>query len=245
MFTAQLPAQSWKKIINALSTVIDEVSIDVTESELKFTAMDPSHICMIDFSMAKEHFEEYKVTGENVTLGIDVDEMRKAINRSKAGDTLEITADQASITLKFTQKDSESLRRLKLQQIDPAFTEKYKVPTIETSAEIKFPAYVFEDALKDIHLFADVITFVSESNIFIIKGDGDSGSALSEIKEWIAYEVKEACKCAYNLSYLFDISKISIDEVTIELGNDVPIQISFTLCNAKFLYILAPRVDKE
>ncbi|KYK38507.1 MAG: hypothetical protein AYK18_07105 [Theionarchaea archaeon DG-70] len=245
MFTAKLEAKTWKEIINALSTVIDEVSIEVTQEGIQFTTMDPSHICMVDFSMKSEHFEEYSVTGENVTLGIDVDEMRKAINRSKPGDTLEIIADQASITLKFTQKDSESLRRLKLQQIDVAFTEKYKVPHIDTLGEVKLPAYVFEDALKDIHLFADVITFVSEPNIFIIQGEGDSGSAFSEIREWIAYEVKEPCKCTYNLSYLFDISKISIDEVTIKLGNDVPIHISFTLRNAKFLYILAPRVEKE
>ena len=82
MFTATLPAKSFKKIIRCISTVITEADFKVTREGIKFTTMDPSHISMIDFHMAKEHFEEYFLDGEldgETSLGMDIEEIRELL----------------------------------------------------------------------------------------------------------------------------------------------------------------------
>ncbi|MBU7045049.1 MAG: proliferating cell nuclear antigen (pcna) [Theionarchaea archaeon] len=244
MFHAKLPAKTWKKIINALSSIIDEVLIEVTAEGIQFTAMDPSHISMVDFHMGKEHFEEYKVSGE-ISLGLDIDENRKIINRSKPDDVLTLTADQSRVTYEFQQKDGESKRRFSLPLIEVTLDEKYKVPHLETTATIRLLAYVFEDSIKDAYIIADNVKFKAAPNFFSAFADGDSGNFLVEIKDWLDYEVIEQCESIFNLSYLTDIAKSIEDEVTLELGNDIPLKLSFTLDGAEILFILAPRVDKE
>lgn len=246
MFTAKLEAKTWKKIINALVAIIDKASIEVTKEGLKFTAMDPSHICMVDFSMEKEQFEEYEIKeAENLTMGIDVGEMRKLINRSKPDETLTLIADEAQITMKLQQKDSETVRRFRIPQIDVLGDEKYVVPHLDTTAQVRFPSYMFDDAIKDVHLVSDNVTFHCTESIFIVSGEGDSGSVLTEIKEWLEYDVREECKCSFNLSYLTDLSKTIEDEVILDLGTDMPMKISFVLGGAEFQFILAPQVERE
>ncbi len=246
VFTAKLEAKTWKKIINALVAIIDKASIEVTKEGLKFTAMDPSHICMVDFSMEKEQFEEYEIKeAENLTMGIDVGEMRKLINRSKPDETLTLIADEAQITMKLQQKDSETVRRFRIPQIDVLGDEKYVVPHLDTTAQVRLPSYMFDDAIKDVYLVSNNVTFHCTRPIFIVSGEGDSGSVQTEIKEWLEYDVREECKCSFNLSYLTDLSKTIEDEVILDLGTDMPMKISFVLGGAEFQFVLAPRVERE
>jgi proliferating cell nuclear antigen len=244
MFRTKLEAKTWKKIINALASVIEEVSIEATPDGIQFTAMDPSHISMVDFHMGKEHFEEYEIT-EETSLGIDVDENRKIINRSKPDDILTMDADESRLKLTFQRSDGENIRRFELPLIDVIGGEKYKVPQLDTSVMIRLPSYVFDDAIKDAYIIADNVTFQAQSDVFLVKAEGDTGSIETEIKEWLEYEVKEDVQSTYNLSYLTDVAKSVEDEVTLNMGNDMPLKLAFTLDGADILFILAPRVERE
>jgi len=245
VFTAKLEAKTWKKIINATAAVIEEVSIEVKPDGLEFTAMDPSHISMLYCFMPKGSFTEYSITEKHFTLGIDVDEVRKIMNRSKPDEILTMKASEDKIILEFSKTDEESVRRFSFSQIDVQLGEKYVVPHLETTSTIRLPAYMFDDAIKDVRLMSNVITFESDPDVFSVSGDGDSGDILIEIKEWLEYDVQQKSKCSFNITYLTDISKILEDEVTIELGSDIPVKLIFALGGAEFLFILAPRVDKE
>lgn len=244
MFRTKLEAKTWKKIINALASIIEEVSLDVGPEGIQFTAMDPSHISMVDFHMGKEHFEEYEVT-EEMKLGLDVDENRKIINRSKPDDILTIEADPSRITLTLQQRDGGTVRRFGLPLIDVMGGEKYKLPHLDTAVRVRIPSYLFDDAIKDASIISDNITFRAQPEVFLVKAEGDSGSIETEIKEWLEYEVREEIQSTFNLSYLTDIAKSLEDEVTIDLGNDMPLKLSFTLDGAEFQFILAPRVERE
>ncbi len=244
MFRAKLEAKTWKKIVNALASIIEEVNLEVTPEGIQFTAMDPSHISMVDFRMGKEHFEEYELT-EEVKLGLDVDENRKIINRSKPDDLLTMEATQNRITLTLQQKDGGTVRRFGLPLIDVMGGEKYKIPHLDTTARARLPSYLFDDAIKDAYIISDNVTFRAEPDVLLMKAEGDSGSIETEIKEWLEYEVKEKSQSTYNLSYLTDIAKSVEDEITMDLGNDMPLKLSFTLDGAEFMFILAPRVERE
>lgn len=244
MFRAKLEAKTWKKIINALASIIEEVSIEATPDDIEFTAMDPSHISMVDFHMGKEHFEEYEVT-EEMSLGIDVDENRKIINRSKPDDILTMVADENRLKLTFQRSDGENVRRFEVPLIDVIGGEKYKVPQLDTSVMIRLPSYVFDDSIKDAYIIADNVTFHAKPDVFLVKAEGDTGSIETEIKEWLEYEVEDDVQSTYNLSYLTDVAKSVEDEVTLNMGNDMPLKLSFTLDGADILFILAPRVERE
>jgi len=251
MFTATLPAHSFKKIMQCISSVVMEADLKVTQEGIKFTTMDPSHISMINFHMGKEHFEEYFLDGET-SLGLDIDEIRKVMNRSSADEFLTLKADPGDnrLTLEFKKRDSKRVRRFNLVIIDAIGSEnekgeKYNVPTLDHTAHIEIPAYVLEDAIKDCNLISENIVFEANPPLLLIHTQGDSGTTLTEIRELLKYEVKEKCKSSFSISFLSDLCKFFDDSVKLGIGTDMPIQINFSLENANFTFIQAPRVERE
>lgn len=251
MFTATLPAHSFKKIIQCLSSVVIEADLKVTQEGIKFTTMDPSHISMIDFHMGKERFEEYFLDGET-SLGLDIDEIRKVMNRSSVEEFLTLKADPSDnrLTLEFKKRDSNRVRRFNLVIIDVIGNEnekgeKYKVPALDHTAHIEIPAYVLDDAIKDCNLISDDIVFEANPPLLLISTQGDSRTTLTEVRELIKYEVKEKCKSSFSTSFLSDMCKFFNDSVKLSLGTDMPIRIDSILENANFIFIQAPRVERE
>lgn len=244
MFTAKLEAKAWKKIISAFSGIVDEINITATTDKLKATSMDPSHICMVDFNMGKEHFEEYVFT-EEAELGIDVQEMKKILNRSKPDEMLYLEVDENQLTLIFQKKDTESIRKFVMPLISIISGEKYRVPALQPTAVLTIPSWTFNDAIKDAYLVSDHVTFEAEEDVLRVSADGNSGMAETQIREWISFDFIQTAEGTYNLSYLADIGKSIEDEVTIDIGTDLPLMLSFTLDGADFMFILAPRVERE
>ncbi|MFQ6088859.1 MAG: proliferating cell nuclear antigen (pcna) [Candidatus Methanofastidiosia archaeon] len=244
MFSARLKAKTWRKIVNAVSAIVEEVPIELTKKGIRFTAMDPSHISMIDFKMKSKHFEEYKLT-EEFTIGIDLDEMKKIVNRSKPQEDLTMKADKSSLNLTFRQSDGESIRRFKLPIIDILGGENFKIPELSTTVKAKLSAYVFDDAIKDAYIVSDHITFHANKDGLIMRAQGEAGEIETEVRELLEYKFSEDVKATFNLSYLTDISKAVEDEITMCLGTDMPIRLEFSLDNSEIVFILAPRVERE
>jgi len=244
MFEARLEAKTWKKIINAISAIVEEAPLQVTPEGIKFTAMDPSHISMIDFFLRKENFLEYRLD-EKVTIGIDVEEMKKIINRSKPADEMTMETHGNKLSLTFQSREGEAVRKFSLSLIDIMGMESFKVPSLQTTASIKLSALAFDDGIKDAQVVADHITFVAREGEFIMKAEGDSGGIESTVKELISIEVSSPTEATFNLSYLTDISRAIEEIVALHLGTNMPLKLEFTLDGSEMTFVLAPRVERE
>ncbi|MCA1820004.1 MAG: DNA polymerase sliding clamp, partial [Halobacteriales archaeon] len=71
MFKAKVKSEVLVTILNAVSTLVDEAKIHVTPEGLNLKAVDPAHVAMVDLSIGKKAFVEYK--GSDMDMGVDLD----------------------------------------------------------------------------------------------------------------------------------------------------------------------------
>ncbi|MCK4310881.1 MAG: proliferating cell nuclear antigen (pcna) [Methanomicrobia archaeon] len=242
MFNAKLEAKLWRDIVNTVSSIIEEAPFEVKEQGIYMRAMDPSHISMLDIEIPKEMFDEFSVDKE-ISLGIDMDEMRKIMNRSKPSDILIMNAEESRIHMTFI---GESKRKFGLPIID-ILEKRSKLPEIPFTATVELNSEIFQDGIKDASVVADHITFEAKKDNFLIKAQGDTSDieTVNEKDSMIEYDVKEDAKATFNLSYLSDISKSIYGTMVIKLGSDVPLLLEFEIDKAKVKFILAPRIERE
>jgi len=242
MFNAKLEARLWRDIVNTVSSIIEEAPFEVKEKGIYMRAMDPSHISMLDIEIPKEMFDEFSIDKE-ISLGIDMDEMRKIMYRAKPSDILVMKAEESKIHMTFI---GESKRKFGLPIID-VLEKRSKLPEIPFTATVKLNSDIFQDGIKDASVVADHITFEARKDSFLIKAQGDTSDieTVNEKDSMIEYDVKEDAKATFNLSYLSDISKSIYGTMMIKLGSDVPLMLEFDIDKAKAKFILAPRIERE
>lgn len=242
MFNAKLEARLWRDIVNTVSSIIEEAPFEVKEQGIYMRAMDPSHISMLDIEIPKEMFDEFSIDKE-ISLGIDMDEMRKIMYRAKPSDILVMKAEESKIHMTFI---GESKRKFGLPIID-VLEKRSKLPEIPFTTTVKLNSDIFQDGIKDASVVADHITFEARKDSFLIKAQGDTSDieTVNEKDSMIEYDVKEDAKATFNLSYLSDISKSIYGTMVIKLGSDVPLMLEFDIDKAKVKFILAPRIERE
>ena len=95
-----------KKIIDSLSSLVNEVNLEATSNGLSLQAMDSAHVSLVALSMKEEGFEEYRCD-KNTTLGLNLLDLGKVLKLAKPNDVMTILAneDNSFLTIKF---DNES-----------------------------------------------------------------------------------------------------------------------------------------
>ena len=242
-------AVSFKKSVDAISVLIDEAEFDVGKEGLSLKATDPSQISMVDYSLDKKAFKEYKIEGET-KLGIDLDFFGSVLNRAKVGDSLRMSLNEQKSKLLLSFVGSQK-RVFEVPLID-INSSKSPSPKIEFDAEIKLNADVLKDGLKDAALISTHITLGVDAEKFFMKAHSSKGKvnieALAKDSKSI-YEIKSKreAEAMFPLDYLADIVKTSSAEgpVTVKLKNNAPVQVSYEIDKAKISYFLAPRIESE
>jgi proliferating cell nuclear antigen len=108
-----------------------------------------------------------------------------------------------------------------------------------------------KNAVDDASTVSDHIQFETSDDTFVIKASGDLGSVTIDVgkesEEILGFEVKEASKAMFSLSYLSEMIKAASnvsDIVTIEFSTDMPVRLNFELPQSgRLQYYLAPRID--
>jgi proliferating cell nuclear antigen len=96
----------FKKIIDSLSSLVNEVNLEATSNGLSLQAMDSAHVSLVSLNMKEEGFEEYRCD-KNTTLGLNLIDFGKVLKLAKTNDIMTISAneDNSFLTIKF---DNES-----------------------------------------------------------------------------------------------------------------------------------------
>jgi proliferating cell nuclear antigen len=156
-----------KKSVEAIASLISEAVLRIGpnsegETGLTLTAMDLSHICLIDLFIAEEDCSTYEVQG-SYELGINFEDLNKVLKRAKNEDmiALEYLTDQESLTLKVyktivksekvpvVETEEETIARLSLPKGDPK-RRKPKPRTVRTITPSNKKPKVFTFDLIDI-----------------------------------------------------------------------------------------------
>ncbi|RLF13166.1 MAG: proliferating cell nuclear antigen (pcna) [Thermoprotei archaeon] len=241
-------ARLWYRIVDALSSLIDEGTIKAGEDGLRLRAMDPSKIAMIDFEMPRDAFEEYACEGE-VTIGVNFDELKKVVKRGSAKEKIELEVPPSSARLKITFK-GKATRSFALPLIDVEY-EELPAPSLSFNAKATVIADLLEDALKDVELVSDYVRLEARSDALIVRGQSDKGEAeatlTTETGALIELEVKENSAASYTIEYLMDMLKANkaAEVATLEFSTAMPLSLTFPIPGGGTIkYFLAPRIEE-
>lgn len=241
-------AKDFATLIATASNLIDEAAFKVTEDGISMRAMDPSRVVLIDLNLPAAIFSKYEVDGEE-TIGINMDHFKKILKRGKSKDILVLKKGEENFLEVILQGTATRTFRLPLIEVEELELE---LPELPFTAKAVVLGEVLKEAVKDASLVSDSLKFIARENEFIMKAEGETNEV--EIKLTLEDEglldldVQEDTKSAYGISYLADMVKGigKADEVIIQFGNDMPLQMDYPVRDeGKLTFLLAPRVEEE
>ncbi|CAB3287973.1 DNA polymerase sliding clamp [Methanocaldococcus lauensis] len=238
-------AKEFKKVVDTVATLLDEICFEVDEEGVKAAAMDPSHVALVSLEIPRFAFEEYEADSHDI--GIDLEAFKKVMNRAKSKDKLILELDEEKNRLNVIFENTGK-RKFSLALLDIS-SSSVKVPEIEYPNVIMIKGDAFKEALKDADLFSDYVILKADEDKFVVQAKGD----LNEIEAVfekdssaiISLEVTEESKSAFNLDYLVDMVKgvSKGDIIKIYLGTDMPVKIEYSLAGVNLTFLLAPRIE--
>jgi len=239
-------ARVWRYLVSAISKIVDEgVFIVSPEEGLRFRAMDPSHVILLDMRFLPDSFETFEVDGER-SIGVNFEDLAKVLRRARKEDRLELEADETSFTIALVGR---GVRRFTLPVLDIA-AEDIPEPQLEYKAHVKVMSDIYRDTIKDVELVGDVIRFYASSDEFRVTSSSEFGEAeiiyTRESGSLLELEAEDTQQASYTLEYFSDLSGASrvADTVTIKFSTDMPVQVDHELPQgAYFGFLVAPRVE--
>jgi len=237
-----------KESIAIISDLVNEARFKVNKEAIELVAMDPANVAMVIFKLLSSSFTEYDVK-KDVEIAINLSNLKQIMRRAKPNDmlTLELDPDnKLKIQLKGDNVRTFNLPIIELDEKDQ------KVPDLKFPVSVNVPSSVLNEAIEDVDVVAESVTFSAEPKKFTIKAEGDLSQAKIEIKEGDNVKIKldgeDKVKSKYSIEYLKKMisgSKIA-DDVTIYFNNDYPLKIEYkTVDKVMLSFILAPRVEND
>jgi proliferating cell nuclear antigen len=234
-----------KEPITIISDLVTEAKFKIGRNGIEMIAMDPANVAMVVFRLLSSAFVEYTVKDESEIV-INLNNLRQVLRRIKGSDSL--TLEVAESKLKITLSGS-TVRTFYLSLIDQQEKD-HKEPDLKFKTHIKCPSSMLNDAVEDVEIVAESVTFQSEEKKFFVSASGDTGKATVDIKadDSVHIETTEKVKSKYSIEYLKKMmqgSKIS-GTVNIQFSKDYPLKLEYKeLDKIQMVFILAPRIEND
>jgi proliferating cell nuclear antigen len=240
-------ARAWRRLMEAISKLIEEATFDVNPEGLYLRAMDPSHVAMVDFEYQKGSFQEFECS-EPTKICLDIGEMLKFLKRAGSGEALELSMDTGAnqLVMKLTGRYT---RRFAIPLLQPSATG--PTPKLTFDAKIKLDADHLKDAILEVSNVSDQVRFRANPEKLILVGESETGKVEIEFERdnpsIYEFEVGGEVKALYGISFLEDMVSAGSSAskvVTVEFSTDKPIKLDFELpLKGRLAYYLAPRIE--
>jgi proliferating cell nuclear antigen len=245
MFQARARAEILKEVVNVVSTLVDEAKFTVNADGLTLRAVDPAHIAMVDLTLGKDAFEEFKA--DESEIGIDIDKLSQFLKLAKAGDMVDLKHDEDKRKLKIMVGDIT--RHMSL--IDTTGMSDPKVPNLELPASVTVRADDLMQGIRASETVSDHIALVASPDGFEMSCEGDMDQVhwRKAKKDLAALEAPSSVRSLFPLEYFSNMLKSvsSGSSVTMHLGSDYPVKMEFKIAGEKgeVRYLLAPRIESN
>ena len=236
-----------KESISIISELVTEARFKVTKDAFELIAMDPANVAMVIFKLLSSCFTEYDIR-QSTDISIDLGNLKQILRRAGANDmiTLELEDNRLKVQLK-----GKTLRTFSLPLIDTENKEQ-RIPELSFPASVKTTSSIFTNAIEDVDIVAESVSFEVDNKHFIVLGESDLSQARIEIKPdedtIIKVDGVNKIRAKYSVEYLkkiIDAGKLS-ENVVIQFNKDYPLKLDYIVVDKlQFSFILAPRVDND
>lgn len=240
-----------KHLFETIHGLLDEVTFQFEPNRLLIRFMDPSRVCMIDYAIDKEHFEEWKVNTPGLAT-FNIEEVLKIVFTAIKKDTIvKLTVNPVTDKLIFTLKDSRTrTREFPLLEADTAVIP---TPKITFNALFKVVSKEWQDDIMEMEKSSDHVEIQVTQEGVTVKALGDYVKAENNYERGssilLGIEAKEDTHAKFSLSYLARDFKFFepklCDVATIEMSTDMPIKATLHTKFGDLYHYLAPRLDSD
>ncbi|HOJ97002.1 MAG TPA: DNA polymerase sliding clamp [Methanospirillum sp.] len=247
MLKATISADVFKDTVDALSALVTECRLHVSETEVWARAVDTANVAMIILTLKKEAFSQYEATTEEI--GLDIAKLKNTYSMMGKASDIHLEhpdgANKIEVTFEgyhysITLLDSNTIKK------DP------NAPGIQLPGQVTISGSELYNVIKSASIVSDKIWFIiePEKKEFVLYAEGDSDNIR---RSFSAGEVIssnwESAKSLFSIDYLKDMGKVisHAEKVTIDLGIDHPVKFSFEIAggNGQVEYLLAPRIEAD
>lgn len=244
MFQAKIKSEILKEAVDVLSTIADEGKFNLSKDGITTKITDPAHVAMLDLTLNKKAFEEYKA--DECTLGIDIDKLKDVIKLVGPGETVEILHDEDKNKLIFNI--GNITRRMAL--IDTGGVSEPKVPSLTLPALLTINTDEAKRGIKASEPVSDHVELKVSPDGFEMIAVGDTDTVILKLHRDLLekLECKEGVRSLFSLDYLSKVVKTTPSpNIGLHIGNDLPIDLDFDIANGNghVRFLLAPRVESE
>jgi proliferating cell nuclear antigen len=240
----------WKIISQAIQTMVDEATFDVSQDGIRFKGMDPARVALVDLLWPAQSFERFECHKPD-EFTVLIEDFAKLLKRAENKDSVEISRQASdSLSLKFLGGYS---REFKLHLIEPRQNGSTPLPKLAFDSRFVVSQVSFAQALADVSTISNQLTISTTEDRILFSGKGDAGKAQVtllkgsvDVREIVVTGEAKESVTTYNIEYLTKITKavggIS-DSVKLEYSSKMPLRLEFSLSGGgRIHYYLAPRI---
>lgn len=258
MFEAKLEQASlFKKIVEALKDLVQEVNISCSETGIGMQAMDSSHVSLCSLQLRSEAFTEYRCD-RPLNLGMNLANFSKILKCAGSDDTMTLRAedqpDNLIVVFEGAKGDRTSEFELKLMVID---TDALGIPDTTYNVNVNMPSSEFQRIVRDMQVLGDTCTIGADKEGVKFSASGDLGSGSVMLKqrassdkeeENVIITMEEPVSLNFALRYLNQFTKATplSGVVVLSMSPDVPVVVEYPIEQSGFVrFYLAPKIDDE
>lgn len=245
MFKAKVKAEVLKTVLDAVAPLVDEVKLQCTPEGINLKAVDPAHVAMVDLSVGKGAFQEFKA--DDMDMGIDLDKLKDILKLAGSQDVIELEYKEDAHRLVF--KIGHITRRMAL--VDTQNMGDPKVPNLNLPNQVTITSGELQQGIKASEAVSDHIALVAEGTSFelVAEGDTDQVHLRLEGDELVKIEAPDRSRSLFSLDYFSNMAKVvkNTDPITLHLGTDYPVKLEFSIADGAghVTYLLAPRIESD
>jgi proliferating cell nuclear antigen len=228
-----------------ISELVNEATFRIDKDKIELIAMDPANVSMVIFKLLSSAFAEYEVK-QPLEISLNLDNLKQILRRANPADivSLELQDNKLKLEIKSNTKRTFHLSLLNLEE------KQQKVPDLKFPLKIETSTLLFDEAIEDISIVSDSVTFYVDSEKFSMEALGNLTTAKVDLikDDQTLIESNDKVKSKYSVEYLKKIIKGSklADKVTLQFNKDYPLKASYKVTDKMLLeFILAPRVSND
>ena len=180
------------KVINSAAQVLDKATLRLDPNGIKLRNMDEGHLVLVDFSIPSEGngIVEFKCDKE-YTITLDMDDLRRVIQRARKDDTITIKLDDKNNLVQFSYEGvSKKQFSLSLLNTDEDLFEGAEL-NVDLRVSCDIPGGSLGEFLKDASIVGSDITMTAKKDVLSFKSE--------KIDVGLNYELKKDPEGTFNI----------------------------------------------
>ena len=239
-----------KNLFESIREILVDINILFTPESIYSTSIDGNKCACVHFRLDAQRFEQYTCREDSVDVGVNMFSLHKLIKPFTNGDTItmRILKNQRYklyILIENLDKHTKTTSILNLLDLDQSILS---IPDIVFDNIVTLPCVDFQRHCKDMMTISDKVTFICDTNVFVMKCNGDFADLIIEIERMkdnsddLSTEVSPSTG-TFSLKYinLFIKSSSLCSNVEIYLKKNYPLILVYRIGSlGKVQFVLAP-----